>query len=262
MLHDVPDNGIDHDGIDHDGIDHDGIDHVPSVSSAAPDPEGLPVDVPVIVTTTDATGTFVRVNPICSLPRWTPWPESTDVLCWNCCHGFATRPVPLPIQYDERRDTFHVMGNFCSWGCAKAYSRDYSRSIAGRGAHAMAIALLRKRLTGIIEPLVAAPPRVVLKAFGGYMCIEEYRRLTDAAESAWTLAPPRLITHAQVVHDRKRSEHQRRSRAKTVDLTSQIDFGPSTSTSSAPPVESLKLKRPKPVKKSSNMLEIALGLVQ
>jgi hypothetical protein len=124
----------------------------------------------------------------------------------------------------------------------------------------MAIALLRKRLTGHVEPLVAAPPRMVLKAFGGYMAIEEYRRLTDAAESGWNIAPPRLITYAQVVHDRKTSEHQRRSCAKTVDLTSQIDLGPSPS-SSGHAVESLKLKRPKPAKKTSNMLEIALGLV-
>ena len=233
-----------------------GIHHVSSAASPA-DPAND--TQPVIVTTTDATGTFVRVNPVCSLPRWSAWPESTDVLCWNCCHGFSTRPVPLPIKYDEHRDTFHVMGNFCSWGCAKAYSRDYGRSIAGRGSHAMAIALLRKRLTGAIEPLVAAPPRVVLTAFGGYMSIEEYRRLTDAAESSWNLTPPRLVTYAQVVYDRKRSEQKRRSSAKTVDLTSQIDLGPSPSSGHA--VESLKLKRPKPVKKTSNMLEIALGLV-
>lgn len=223
-------------------------------------PDSRAAHPPLLVTTTDANGTFVRVNPTCSLPRWETWPATSDVLCWNCCHGFSTRPVPLPVKYDDRRDAFHVMGNFCSWGCAKAYTRDYNRTIHGRGSQAMAIALLRKRLTGSSQPLVAAPPRIVLKAFGGYMTIDEYRHLADAAESSWNLAPPRLITYAQVVHDRKQSEHQRRSRAKTVDLTTQIDLGPSPS-SSGHAVESLKLKRPKPAKKTSNMLEIALGLV-
>lgn len=214
---------------------------------------------PIIVTTTDVTGRFVRVDPVCTLPRWEQWPASTDVLCWNCCHGFDTRPVPLPVKYDELRDTFRVMGNFCSWGCAKAYSRDFTRTISGRGAQAMAISLIRKRITGTATPLVAAPPRVVLKAFGGYMTIDEYRQLSNhPGPSAWNLPPPRLITYAQVVNDRKHGEERRRTRAKKVDLSSQIDLGPS---SSAHAVESLKLKRPKPVKKTTNMLEIALGLV-
>jgi hypothetical protein len=120
----------------------------------------------------------------------------------------------------------------------------------------MALSLLKKRLMGKTESIAAAPPRVVLKAFGGYMTIEDYRKAN--LESEWSLPPPRLVTYSQVVHDRKVGEHTRRSLAKNVDLTSQIDLGPR---SSVPVVESLKLKRPKPVKKSSNMLEIALGLV-
>jgi hypothetical protein len=177
-------------------------------------------------------------------------------LCWNCCHGFSTRPLPLPISYDERTDVFRVMGNFCSWACLKAYVRDAGRLVSARGSQAMAISLLRKKLTGKTHVVTAAPPRALLKAFGGYMTIEEYRGAST--ESEWVVPPPRLITHAQVVHDRKVGEHNRRLLAKTVDLSTQIDLG---SRSSVPIVESLKLKRPKPVKKSSNMLEIALGLV-
>ena len=121
----------------------------------------------------------------------------------------------------------------------------------------MAIGFLKKKLLGKFETITAAPPRLLLKAFGGYMTIEEYRRAN--VDSEWSMDPPRLITYSQVVHDRKIGETKLRSLAKSVDLTTQIDLG--ASTSSAPVVESLKLKRPKPVKKSSNMLEIALGLV-
>jgi hypothetical protein len=121
----------------------------------------------------------------------------------------------------------------------------------------MALALLRKRVTKKSSPIVAAPPRILLKAFGGYMTIEEYRGSHET--SAWSTPPPRLITYAQVIHDRKVGEHQRKIAAHTVDLTSQIDLGKNQSATLQ--VESLKLKRPKPVKKTSNMLEIALGLV-
>ena len=120
----------------------------------------------------------------------------------------------------------------------------------------MAMSLLRKRITGKLSPIASAPPRNLLSVFGGYMTIEEYRASETVTE--WTLPPPRLVTHSEVVHDRAVCENVRRSLAKTVDLTKQIDLG---SRSSVHPVESLKLKRPKPVKKSSNMLEIALGLV-
>lgn len=212
--------------------------------------------VPLIIKKTDDRGTYVRVVPECTLAAWETWPERTDVLCWNCCHGFTTRPVPLPVDYDERRDAFHVMGNFCSWACAKAYSRDYVTSGSNRGTQAMALALLRKRVTKDSSPIVAAPPRILLKSFGGHMTIDEYR--TSHETSMWSTTPPRLITYAQVVHDRKVGEHQRKLAARTVDLSSQIDLR----TKSAPlAVESLKLKRPKPVKKTTNMLEIALGLV-
>ena len=216
-----------------------------------------PKNMPIIVTKTDAQGRFIRVEPTCTLPNWVEWPETTSILCWNCCHGFSTRPIPLPTKYDEHKNEFHVVGNFCSWGCAKAYSRDYGKSISSRGTQAMTIALLRKRLTGHIASVTAAAPRVVLKAFGGYMDIEEYRKSSD--ESLWSLPPPRLVTQAQVVHDRKMGEILSRSRVKHIDLSSQIDLG--ASSSAAPAVESLRLKRPKQVKKTSNMLEIALGLV-
>ena len=123
----------------------------------------------------------------------------------------------------------------------------------------MALSMFRKKVTGKMSSIDAAPPRVLLKAFGGYMTIEEFRESTK--ESAWVVPPPKLITHAQVVHDRKVGELTRRSLEKPVDLTMQIDLRAMQSNSHIPAVESLRLKRPKPVKKSSNMLEIALGLV-
>jgi hypothetical protein len=216
----------------------------------------MPDDSPVIIRKSETGGTYVRVDPKCTMPRWEQWPETTSVLCWNCCHGFSTRPIPLAVAYDDTKDAFRVIGNFCSWGCAKAYSRDSIRSMANRGSQAMAMTLLKKRITGKTSPTTCAPPRNLLSVFGGYMSIEEYR--ASAATTEWNLPPPRLVTHSEVVHDRSVCENVRRSLANTVDLSKQIDL---SSRSSVHPVESLKLKRPKPVKKSSNMLEIALGLV-
>lgn len=210
---------------------------------------------PIIIRKSDTSGTYIRIEPKCTLPHWEQWPETTSILCWHCCHGFSTRPLPLPLSYDAKRNVFQVAGNFCSWGCVKAYNRDYGRSMVNRGTQAMALSIFKKRLTGAYTPIVASPPRMLLRAFGGCMTIEEFR--ASHLESEWSLPPPKMVTHSQIVHDRKTGEHLRRSLEKRVDLSKEIDMG----SSNVPAVESLKLKRPKPVKKSSNMLEIALGLV-
>ena len=70
--------------------------------------------------------------------------------------------------------------------------------MANRGSQAMALTLLKKRITGKTTTTTPSPPRLLLKAFGGYMTIEEYR--ASHVETEWTLPPPRLITQSQVVH--------------------------------------------------------------
>ena len=44
--------------------------------------------------------------------------------CWWCCHDFDTTPLSMPVRHDERRNTFHTSGNFCSWSCMKSFAID------------------------------------------------------------------------------------------------------------------------------------------
>ena len=51
-------------------------------------------------------------------------PKKTNLLCWYCSHSFKTQPLFIPVQKDK--DKYKICGNFCSWGCVKAYStRNY-----------------------------------------------------------------------------------------------------------------------------------------
>ena len=52
-------------------------------------------------------------------------PKNTEQWCWHCCHPFPTAKVVLPVSYDDRRDIWKFAGAFCSWSCAKGYSRDH-----------------------------------------------------------------------------------------------------------------------------------------
>lgn len=100
------------------------------------------------------------------------WPDKTDILCWWCCHSFQTFPCFIPTRYDEIRKRYKVTGNFCSWNCAQSYYVQQYRE-THRGD--MFLNML-KQLQLPISKIKNAPPKEVLKAFGGLLTIEEYRQ--------------------------------------------------------------------------------------
>lgn len=97
----------------------------------------------------------------------TEWPTKTNILCWWCCHKFDTVPLPCPVKYDEIKDGYKVNGVFCSWGCVAAYSmKEYA-----------SLTLVYQMRGTDDDELVIAPSRYCLKAFGGYMTIDAFRKL-------------------------------------------------------------------------------------
>jgi len=105
--------------------------------------------------------------PVVTGAGWVPWPKSTDLLCWHCCHGFDTVPVPAVSDFSERRNIMQVHGNFCSWACSKAW-------MLRNNSHARVVYLHRLARAGR-EPIATAPPRDVLRVFGGHMSITDFR---------------------------------------------------------------------------------------
>lgn len=182
---------------------------------------------------------------------------TTNILCWHCCHAFDTPSIPLPTRYDERGNCFHVAGTFCSWACVKAHNRDVPHSHNSRGVDSNTISLFRKRLTGSLAPITAAPPRYMLQCFGGPLTLQQFRNASSETTSYISL-PPKTIMHTQVLEERKASEARQRAleKSKITSLDTTIDLS-----GVAPPVETLKLRRP--TKKKANiqsMLQQTLGL--
>ena len=85
-------------------------------------------------------------------------PKKTDLLCWYCSHSFKTQPLFLPVQ--KYKEKFKVCGNFCSWGCLKAYS---SRNCNGK--YNNLIQSYFKELTGETFLIKSNPHFSILKAF-------------------------------------------------------------------------------------------------
>lgn len=178
------------------------------------------------------------------------WPTRTDVWCWHCCHPFAEGPpLPMPVNYDDRRDVFTVAGTFCSWSCMKAYNCT-SRAVM-KAVTASIITLFRKRCTGKLEGVMSAPPRCMLKAFGGNMSIEQFRA-AGSGTVAYVHMPPKMIVYkpgieeVQVVSRKRKAEQ---------NLRAPVDFKSSTSRN-----ETLRLKRPTPLQSGKNLLERAMGI--
>lgn len=197
----------------------------------------------------------VRVS---SAPVESPkrWPTKTDTWCWHCCHPFDTPPLPLPFKYDDRRDVFHVMGTFCSWACMKTFNSESSSYM--KSVTANVITLFKKRCTGELSGIRAAPPRLLLAAFGGTMGIEEFRGAAEAGRHI-TVLPPRMIIHEHALHEHKASvaAHNLAVAARPPpNLQTTVDFKAVSAKN-----ETLRLKRPKPLKNNRNLLEQAMGIV-
>ena len=106
----------------------------------------------------------------------------------------TSEPAPSLPDPDRGEDGFFSVGNFCSVSCAAAYnfdSRESTDTVCER--HAMLSCLYSMLLGGQARgdapsPFDAtvrtAPPRTVLKMFGGHMSIEEFRAQSQGASSA------------------------------------------------------------------------------
>lgn len=140
------------------------------------------------------------------------WPPTSSYACWHCAHTFPTSPVGIPVGYDERLNKWTLRGNYCSFNCAKASLRDQNRSSAGEVINQLSrLALYVHRCPAWDKPshlqskasfpgIKAAPPKSVLRMFGGWMSIDEFRenfwhvRAAYASELLVEWAPEMLAT--------------------------------------------------------------------
>jgi hypothetical protein len=104
------------------------------------------------------------------------WPESSELLCWWCCHSFDGSPKCVPTNYNNSIDQFKVTGNFCSWNCSKAFV------INERPKQISNLTRLIQHIHGFVPFINPAPPRYILKSFGGTMDIVDFRKGEDLFE--------------------------------------------------------------------------------
>lgn len=98
--------------------------------------------------------------------------------CFWCCHKFSWAAVVIPLSYDSYKHIYSCEGHFCSPECA--LSHVYSDNRLSESTKWNRHSLLRHLYSELYidRTLSPAPPRTLLRIFGGPLDIEQYREYT------------------------------------------------------------------------------------
>jgi hypothetical protein len=174
-------------------------------------------------------------------------PDRVEVACFWCCHTFDNKPIILPIR--DQGDYIQVSGNYCSPECAMAHLFDLHQDSYARWEQLSLLNRLYGQAVG--GPIKPAPPKQILKLFGGPMTIEAYRSLVrQGTLRVDTHLPPMVSLLATM--DTKPIDFYDVSLTKNVMETVKERL--------AKAEEVLKLKRTKPLKAWESTLDACINL--
>jgi hypothetical protein len=172
-----------------------------------------------------------------------------DVCCWWCSHTFDTLPLGLPEKYYDKK--FHVIGNFCSFNCAMAFNLSLNDhkiwdrvSLLYHMRNMIYLNIYPNRDVKKLDDIIVAPPRSMLKMFGGSLTIENFRERSIVLKKQYRNIIPPIVSLTQPIEETTYNQDQnqiiKQPKLKTLsNLTS-----------------GLVLKRSKPVTSKSSLYNL------
>ena len=170
------------------------------------------------------------------------WPTRTNIHCWWCSLKFDTPPISLPIKCVK--NTFHVMGCFCSYNCAMAYNMKNSEKSAWE--RSSLLHLLMKKDLGVSKTIVSAPPKEIMSIYGGTVSIKEYKKNLINNNTSYNILLPPLVSIIPQIETMANNQN-------TEEYIPVNDLRVKKAT------QSLRLARNKPLP-NKNTLEFCMGL--
>lgn len=164
------------------------------------------------------------------------WAESTDKWCKWCSHSFSTVPIGLPEKFCSKEKKYYLRDCFCSFNCAAKYNFEIIADYRVHERFSLLNNIKKMIFKDCIKQIVPAPPREMLKCFGGEKTIEEFRSMCIPIPKDYNhLLPPMLPIFTVIEEIPKFFYQDKNSRRKS-------DFG------------DLKIKRTKPLLTQNNNL--------
>jgi hypothetical protein len=151
------------------------------------------------------------------------------------------------------RKKFESMGNFCSWECMKSFNLDHNKNRCG--IIAANIVMLHKAKYGHVRSIRCAPSRYSLKEFGGTLTIDEFRSFSNTSTRVIVGMPDELFKLQDVTIKHEIRDSLQLAASSENQKFNEISYATSVG-------DTLKLKRPKPLKRDDNNLEKTLGITR
>ncbi len=170
--------------------------------------------------------------------------KKTNLLCWWCGHTFDNTPFPLPEKYYDNK--FHVFGNFCSPSCTCAYNIDINDHKLWE-RNSLILKLANELSSETLENIYPAPPKQILKAFGGNITIEEFREKTKKIYSSRLIIPP-MVPLTTLIEESYKDRNKYKWETK-VNMSKYNNLK-----------KNIKIKRSSTKNKNDNNLEKIMGL--
>ena len=187
--------------------------------------------------------------------RYKKLPEKTDIACFWCCHSFATPPFAIPSHIKD--DVWNMYGNFCSPECSAAY---LFKERIDNHAQWERYALLNSLYTedaevpmGSPHGIRPAPPREVLRMFGGSMDIAEYRAVLHEKKLRIDVLTPPMVSIIQTMDTKPIDFYDQNANNVSIKGDLQHKYN-------APGAQGLRLRRSKPVKSRESTVEWAMQI--
>jgi hypothetical protein len=189
--------------------------------------------------------------------RYKKLPEKTETACFWCCHSFNSQPIAIPSHILD--EDWYMYGNFCSPECATAYL--FKERI---DAHVQweRFALLNSLYSddaevpsGSPRGIRPAPPREVLRMFGGSMDISEFRALVHEKRLRVDVLTPPMVSIIQTMDTKPIDFYDQN--LKNVFIRNDIQHK-----YNAPGAQGLRLRRSKPVKSRESTVEWAMQITE
>lgn len=172
---------------------------------------------------------------------------SSTTACFWCCHAFRWTSCVIPVSYDAYENMYTCEGHYCSPECALAsLCSDASLSDVQRWTrHALLVDVYRNLYKE--KDLTPAPPRQVLRMFGGPLDIEQFREYTASSEDIVTVQLPPIRLHMPTLN----------IQGPVRDVKKYVALSQETVEKAS---KELRLKRSKPVHSSVQTLDKCMNI--